>query len=254
MNKKFKMLLIFLICMQSIHAQDIEISNTQNIKIADIQDTETSEVQGIKITNLEAELFLNGDFNRTSIFVGSISAAGKIEFNDRLAIKEGVSLGMTQYINNIKSFTNVTYRILADWPLDFKAAWVYNGFPEYETHSHAIVPIIAWNGKYFGISVGYGARFTSFFGEIPLIEHMLPMGIFVNFLNNEKICVGMSLANYTDFQIDSFIAFALAAKVSVKVNEHFTIINELELRQSGADGLTNIVHGVVWKGGAKLSW
>jgi len=240
------MILIFLICIQSIHAQDNELTNAHDI--------ETANAQGIKITNMEAEYFLNADFNRTFNFVGGISAAGKIEFNNRLAIKEGIFFGWTEDITIIKLFNNATYRILANWPLEVKFAWVYNGLPDYETHIHAISPFVSWNDKYYGISVGFGFRFTSFFDEGPLLEFLVPMGIYVNFINNEKICVGMSLANYTDFQMDSFIAFALAAKASIMVNEHLSIINELEFRESGADGLTNIVHGVVWKGGAKIKW
>jgi len=247
MNIKIKMLLILLICIQSIYAQDAENTN--------VQDTEASNDFGIKITNMETEYFLISDFNRTFDYVGGMSATGKIEFNNRVAVKEGVYLNYCpENVNIIKIFTNATYRILADLPLDVKLAWAYNGLPDYETHSHAVAPIVSWNEKYYGISVGYGFRFTSFFSEGPEIEHMWPVGIYVNFINNEKLCVGMGLANYTDFQIDSFIEFALTAKASVKINNHLTLINELEFRQSGADGLTNIVHGVVWKGGAKLSW
>jgi len=247
MNRKLKMILILLICIQSIYAQDAEVT--------DVQDNESSNEHEIKITNMEVEYFIVSDFNRTYNFIGGISAAGKIEFNNRVTVKEGIYLNYwPEDVNMIKIFTNATYRILADWPLDVKLAWAYNGLPDYDTHSHAIVPIISWNEKYYGISVGYGFRFTSFFNERPIAEHMLPIGLYVNFINNKQLCVGMSLANYTDFQIDSFIEFALAAKVSLKINNNLTLINELEFRESGADGLTNIVHGVVWKGGVKLSW
>jgi hypothetical protein len=239
MNKKIKMLLIFLICIQSIHAQDAK----------------TSDDLGIEITNVETEYFLISDFNRTFNYVGGFSTTGKIEFNNRVAVKEGVYLNCwPDNVNIIKLFTHATYRILANWPLEAKLAWVYNGLPDYETHSHAIAPVISWNEKYYGISVGYGFRFTSFFSERPLAEHMWPVGVYVNFINNKRICVGMSLANYTDFQIDSFIAFALAAKISINLEDGFSLINELEFRQSGVDGLTATVHGVVWKGGAKLTW
>jgi len=233
-----KMFLIFLISIHNIHAQD----------------TETSNIHGIAITNMEIECFLNADFNRTFYFVGGISAADKIEFNNRFAIKEGISLSWTENVTNIKLFNNTAYRILADWPIEVKLAWVYNGLPEYETHSHAITPSVSWNAKYYGINIGFGARFTSFFDERPQLEFLLPIGIYVNFKNNEKICVGMSLANYNDFQADSFIAFALAAKTSVNINEHLSIINELEYKHSGADGLTATFHGIVWKGGVKLTW
>ena len=255
MNKKIMMIIIFLICIRNIHAQDAGITNVQDIENSSTQNTENSNDHGIKITNVEIEYFLISDFNRTINYIGGFSTAGKIEFNNRVTVKEGVYLNYCpENVNIIKLFTNAAYRILADLPLEINAAWVYNGLPDYETHSHAIVPIISWNTKYYGISVGYGARFTSFFGEGSLVEHMMPMGLYVNFINNEKLCVGMSIANYTDFQIDSFIAFALAAKVSVRINNRLSIVNELEFRESGADGLTNIVHGVVWKGGAKLSW
>jgi len=255
MNKKLTMIIIFLICIQGIHAQDAEIMNVQDNDNSNTHDTEILNDYGIKITNMEVEYLIISDFNRTYNFVGGFSATGKIEFNNRVAVKEGIYLNYwPEDVNMIKIFTNATYRILANLPLDVKLAWAYNGLPDYETHSHAVAPIISWNDKFFGISAGYGFRFTSFFSERPLIEHMLPMGIYVNFINNKKICVGMSLANYTDFQIDSFIEFALAAKVSLRIDNHLTLINELEFRQSGIDGLTAAVHGVVWKGGAKLSW
>jgi hypothetical protein len=251
MNKKTKIAFIFLICILcfgNVNAQDIENENVQNVKASNVRD--------IEITKMETEYFLSADFNRTNPFAAGMAVSGKMEFNDRLAIKEGFFLGSTNLVdyNYIKLFSSAAYRILADFPLYVKLAWVYYGLPDYETHSHAAAPIISWNEKYYGISVGYGFRFTSFFGEGPLIEHMWPVGVYVNFINNKKLCVGMSLANYTDFQIDSFIEFALAAKASIMLNDHLSFFNELEFRQSGADGLTNIVHGVVWKGGAKLTW
>jgi len=230
MNKKIRIIFIFLVFIQNIHALDIEI------------------------TNMEAETFLSSDFNRTFLFVGGISAAGKIEFNDRLAVKEGISIGLGQNVTSIKLFTNAAYRIPVAWPLEAKLAWVYNGLPEFDVHSHAIAPVVSWNAKYYGISVGFGCRFTSFFGERALPELILPLGVYVNFINNEKLLVGMSLANFNDFQMDSFIAFALAVKASLRVNGHLSIINELEFRQSGVDGLTATFHGIVWKGGAKLTW
>jgi hypothetical protein len=230
MNIRIKIFLIFLLCIQNVHALDTEI------------------------TNKEVESFLNADFNRTFNFVGGISAAGKMELNERLAFKGGVFLGWTENVTDIKVFTNAAFRILADWPLEAKLAWAYNGLPEYETHSHVIAPIVSWKAKYWGISAGFGFRFTSFFGEDALLEFLVPLGLYVNFINNEKIRLGMSLANFNDFRADSFIAFALGVNVDVNINEHWSIINELEYRQSGVDGLTATFHGIVWKGGARFSW
>jgi hypothetical protein len=230
MNKKIRMILIFLICLQNIHALDIEI------------------------TDKEVEGCLNAEFNRTLFFIGGFSEAGKIKFNDRLAIRGGLSLGWAEYLTDVKLFTNATFRILADWPLEAKLAWVYNGLPEFEAHTHSIVPLVSWNAKYAGISAGFGFRFTSFHGEPTLFEFLLPLKIYANFINNEKICAGMSFANFNDFRADSFIAFALGANAAVKINDHWTIVNELEYKHSGADGLTSTFHGIAWKGGAKFTW
>jgi len=230
--------------------------NSENVKLAnDVGNKNNIKTKNdIEITKIEIETFINSDFNRTFEFVGYSTLAGKIEFNKLVAVKEGISLSWSENVNDIKIFTNATYHILSNLPLEVKFAWVYNGLPDYDTHSHTIAPLVSWNAKYYGISIGYGARFTSFFGEDPLVEHLLPLGVYVNFINNNKICVGMSLANFDDFRIDSFIAFALAAKVSVAINKHASIINELEFRQSGVDGLTATFHGIVWKGGLKCTW
>jgi hypothetical protein len=232
MSIKIKIIFIFFICicLQNIHALDVEI------------------------TDKETEILLNADFNRTFNFVGGISGAGKIELNDRLAFKGGVFIGWTENVTNIKFFTNAAFQILADQPLEAKLAWVYNGLPEYEAHSHAIAPVVSWNDKYWGISAGFGFRFTSFFGEPALLEYILPLGVYVNFINNEKICAGVSLANFNDFRAGSFITFALTANVSVKINEQWSIVNELEYRHSGGDGLTATFHGITWRGGAKFTW
>jgi hypothetical protein len=230
MKIKLILIFIFLICLQNIYAIDVEI------------------------TGKEVEGFLNADFNRTLNFIGGISAAGGIELNNRLAFKGGVSLGWAEEVTNIKLFTNAAFRITEDRPLEAKLVWDYDGLPEYEAHAHSIVPVISWNGRIVGISAGLGLRFTSFFGESPLFELLLPMKIYANFINNEKICIGLSFANFNDFSAGSFISLALAAYASFKVSEHWTIISELEYKHSGADGLTSTFHGIVWKGGARFTW
>ena len=208
----------------------------------------------VEITNKEFEGSLNAEYNRTLYFIGGFSETGRFVFNERLAVKGGISLGWANDLTAVKLFTHATFRILADWPLEAKLAWAYNGMPEAEAHSHAIAPIVSWNAKYWGISAGFGVRFTSFYGEPALFELLAPVKVYGNFINNDKICVGMSLSNFNDFHMDSFIAFALGANVTVKLNEMWSIVNELEYTQSGADGLTSDFHGIAWKGGVKCAW
>jgi len=260
MKLKLIIFIAFLICFQNIYAQEevgrSDYTPTNDDTKADDKTSNDNKnnSKGIKITNFDIEYFTNADFNRTYQFVGSSSLAFKLTFNDKVAVKEGISFSWTDNVKETNLFTNAGYRILTKFPLEAKLAWVYNGLPDYDTHVHSLAPLVSWNAKYYGISVGYGFRFTSFFGEGVLVEHLLPLGIYVNFINNENICVGMSLANFDDYRIDSFIAFALAAKVSIFLGKGFSITNELEFRQSGVDGLSATFHGIVWKGGIKLSW
>lgn len=230
MNRKIIMIFIFLICLGNLRALDIAI------------------------TDKEIEGCMNAEFNRTLFFIGGLSETVRIEFNDRLAVKGGGSLGWARDITDIKLFANAAYRPLANLPLEVKFAWVYDDMPEFEVYSNAIAPFISWNAKYVGISVGIGFRLTSFFGERNLFELLLPIKVYANFINNEKICFGMSFANFNDFRMDSFISFVLGLNVSFRIDELLAIVSELEYKHSGADGLTSAFYGIAWKGGVKFKW
>ena len=229
-------ILVFFICIQEIHALDTEI------------------------TGKEAEAHLKGEFNRGGYFYGEISAIGALELNNQLKFKTGVSLGWAEDITDIRVFTNARYGLPIKWPqeplgsLGLGLSWIYNGLPEYKAHSHTLLPVVSWNAKYGGITIGPGFRFTSFFKEAAIFEPSLSFSVYANFINNEKLRIGVIIANFNDFQAHNFGFYSLCFNSAVRINRFWSILNELELKQSGGDGLTTTFYGIALRGGARFTW
>jgi hypothetical protein len=223
-------MLIFFICVREIHALDIEI------------------------TGKEAEAHIRGEYTRNYNFFGDISTIGGMELNNRLKFRTGFCLGWAEDITDIKLFSSVRFGLLAKWPLGVEFSWIYNGLPEYEAHSHTLLQFISWNAKYVGITIGPGFRFSSFFSESTIFETTLSVGIYANFVNNEKLRIGVSLANFNDFQANNFALYSLCFNSEVRITPHWSLLNELELKQSGGDGLTAAFYGIAMRGGARFKW
>jgi hypothetical protein len=223
-------MLVFFVCVQEIHALNIGI------------------------TGKEAEAHLRGEYNRDYHFFGDISAIGAVELNNRLAIKTGFSIGRAEDITDIKAFTNARFGLLAEWPLGLGLAWMYNGLPEYKAHSHTLLPAVSWNAKYGGITIGPSFRFTSFFNEPAIVEPTLSISVYVNFINNERLRIGAILANFNNFQTHNFGHYLLCINSAVRINSSWSVLNEVEAKQSGGDGLTSAFYGIALRGGARFIW
>jgi len=223
-------ILVFIICIQEIYTLDMEI------------------------TGKEAEAHLKGEFNRDCYFYGEISTIGAVELNNRLKFKTGVSLGWAEDITDIRVFTNARFSLPVKWPWGLGFSWIYNGLPGYKAHSHTLMPVISWNAKYGGITIGPSFRFTSFFGEPAISETTLSISVYANFINNEKLRIGLIFANFNDFQAHNFGFYSLCFISAVRINRFWSILNELEIMQSGGDGLTTTFYGIALRGGARFTW
>jgi hypothetical protein len=223
-------ILVSLICIQEIPALDIEI------------------------TGKEAEAHIRGEYNRSYNFYGDISAIGAVELNNQLKFRTGVSIGRVEGVTDISIFTNARFGLPLKWPLGLGFCWIYNGLPEYETHSHTLLPVIYCSAKYAGITIGPGLRFTSFFKEPAIFEPTLSISVYANFVNNEKLRIGISIANFNDFQAHTFGFFSLRVYSAVQINRCWSLLNELELKQSGSDGLAAAFYGIALRGGARFAW
>jgi hypothetical protein len=229
-------LLVFLVCVQEIHALDIVI------------------------TEKNVDATLGGEYNRAYYFYGDISTIGAVELNNRLTLKSGLSVGIAQDITDIKLFSGARYGLFGKWPqvplgpLGLGFSWIYNGLPQYNAHSHTLLPAVSWNAKYWGITIGPSFRFSSFFNEPAIVEPTLSISIYGNFINNEKLKIGAVLANFKDFQTHNFGHYLLNINSAVRINSNWSVLNEVEAKQSGGDGLTAAFYGITLRGGARFTW
>lgn len=223
-------MLVFFICVQEIHALDVEI------------------------TGKEVEARLGGEYSRSYDFYGDISAIGAIELNNRLAIRTGFSIGWAQDITDIRFFSGARFGLLKKWPLGLGLSWIYNGLPEYKAHSHTLLPCLSWNGKYLGAAIGPSLRVSSFFNEPAIFESMLSAGVYANFINDEKMRIGLILANFSDFQANNFGHYLLCLNTRVRINGNWSVLGELEAKQSGGDGFTADFYAIALRGGARFTW
>jgi len=208
----------------------------------------------IKITGKEAEARLGWEYNRSYDFYGDISSVGAVEFDSLLKLKTGFSVGRARDITDIRLFTNARFRLPGKRPFGAGLLWMYNGLPGYEARSHAILPVIYYNAKYWGVTLGPCFRFTGYFNERAIFETTLSCGVYANFINNEKLRIGVSLANFNDFQARNFMSLSLCFDSDIRISRCWSLLNELELKQSGGDGLTAAFLGIAIRGGARFAW
>ena len=206
------------------------------------------------ITEKEVEAFFRAEYNRSSIFYGEMSVLGGIEFYNLLKLKGGISIGRTKGSTDLNSFIRVNYSPFARIPLNFSLAYIYNGIPEYEAHSHSLLPFITYGASRAGISAGVNFRFSSFFGEKPQFESLLSFYGYVNIVNTNSLIIRIGAGTFSDFYAKNIGAYSLKINIDIYLDSKWSILNELELMQSGGNGFSTNFYGFAWRGGARYSW
>jgi len=230
------------------------LSVLQNAHSVDVENT------NVEITNKEVEAYLRNEYSRGFNYCGELSAIGSLELNSIYSFRSGISFGIAQDITSLNTFAGVGFSpfvmsdIPAVKPLSFSLAYIFNGLPGIDIHAHSIQPVISYKARQAGASIGPCFRFASFFGEPALYETVLSFSVYYNFINNEKLLIGISISNFDDFNAKNSMAYSLNINSAVRLNDKWSLINELELMQSGADGLTSTFYGIAWRGGAKFTW
>ena len=96
-------------------------------------------------------------------------------------------------------------------------------------------------------------RFSTFYGE-SIFEPLLVFKVKFNIFENEKHYIGLSCFNFTDFYAGNLMALSLGINYIINVSSQISVINNLELKHSGGDGLSGTFYGINWQGGVKYSW
>jgi hypothetical protein len=218
--------------------------------LSGLQQTAAQEI----ITAKEAEAYFKNEFNRSFYYYGELSSAGGMELDSRYTLRGGISLGLAKDVTDIRGFTSAAFSPPRLKQLNFSLAYIYNGLPEYGAHSHTILPLVSFNAKWAGVSIGTSLRFTSFFRGPAVFEPLLSLSAYVNFINSETLLIGIRIANFNEFSAGNMGAYSLSVNSWVRLNENWSIINNLELMQSGSVALSSNFYGIAWKGGVKYTW
>ena len=207
-----------------------------------------------RITGKEAGGDFRGEFNRALLYSVEFSALGSVELNELYTFKGGLALGGTGDSFDIKTLIHSRIGPLFNLPLYFGLAYIYNGLPVYEAHSHTILPLVYFSGRWAGISLGPGLRFTRFFGETTIFESIISFSAYVNFIDREKLRMGIGLANFGDFIANNMGAYSLSVNSLFRFNKQWSMINNLELLQSGSVGMAANFYGIAYRGGVRYTW
>jgi hypothetical protein len=208
----------------------------------------------LHLTKSEVGLDIRGEYNRAFNFIGDVAVTGAVEFNDRYSAKAGLSLGGIGDDFDIKAFGSLYMIPFSGYGFKINLAYIYNGLPGYETHSHSVLPYISYYGRWAGIALGVNLRNTSFFGEPPLFESMLSFSGYVNFVNDKLFVVGIKCANFYDFQAGNMGSYSISINGRLNYNKNLSLVSELELLQSGSIGLSAIFYGVSFRMGVRFIW
>jgi len=208
----------------------------------------------IAITGKEAGAYVTPEFNRAFLFCWDIAAVGALTLNNQYTIKSGLALGTVGINFDIKMFAGGEAAPFAGVPVSFGLDYQYNGLPKFENHTHSILLLASYKTKQAGISLGHNFRLTSFFGEAAVFEPVFVCTVYVFFINHESLQIGLKASNFDDFTSGNIGAYFLNLNSVVRLNEKISLVNEIELHQSGSIALASNFYGIVYRGGAVFSW
>ena len=232
MKNSIKVLLLplFLICIQNAYSLEAPVSK------------------------LDVEAYAGGNFTRGSQFMCEIAGICSVELNDTLGFRGGLSVGRTMIDTDINALVNIYYSPFENLPLSFSVAYIYNGLPEYEAHTSSIIPFVSFNARIAGIMLGMNFRFSSHFGESAQFETVLSFYGYFNFINNDRIRIGIGAGNLKDFHSNNMGAISMNLFAELPIAENLIFLNDVEYMQSGMDGLTATLFKISFHTGVKISW
>jgi len=250
-------LLVLLLTLNNIFADEdtLYIEDDEDEQI--ISDEEDQSILKGPITGKELEFYLRSEYNRSNIFNGELSILSNLVFLEKTKLTMGVSIGRTKNNTDINTLIRFNYSPFTKKYLSylsFSLAYIFNRIPEYETSVHSLLPFITYGSSRAGISIGMNLRFTSFFKEKSQFESRLTFNGYVNFVDTEKMQIGLSAGTFSDFNAKNLGAYSLKLNIIINLNKNWTIINDVEVLQSGGDGFSTTFYGFAWRGGARYSW
>jgi hypothetical protein len=208
----------------------------------------------LKITGKELGFFYSPEYNRAFNFCWNLSTAGIVQLIGRYTLKAGLALGSAGTVFEVKGFAGGEAALFVNAPLYIGFAYNYNGLPKYKNHTHSIPLFFSYKGKRAGAVLGINSRFSSFLGEPPVFEPVLIASVYVIFIKTDIAQFGIEAANFNDFTYGNLGAYFFKLGNIFNLGSRLSLVNEIELRQSGSIALASNFYAVAYRGGVRLSW
>jgi hypothetical protein len=210
---------------------------------------------GITVTAVETGLDLAPEYNRVFGNCLNLSASGSLELNGRYSFRGGLALWHTAEAYEIDAAAGFKAQVIPAWPpLRVSVSYYFNVIPAYEAASHTALPLVGLRFKHGGFALGTALRFSSFFGEEAIFESVPALEGYVNFYTTETFLIRLRCANYDAFTAGNFGAYRLSLDSRIRATEAFSLINSLELLQTGSVTLGANFYGFSCKMGIALAW
>jgi hypothetical protein len=209
---------------------------------------------GIAITGVEAGIELTPGYNRTYYETLTFATSGSLEFNERYTLRGGFSLWNANSVYEVDAATGLKVQLIRNLPLYVYFSYIFNTLPDYDTHSHTMLPLIGFRGYYAGITLGTNLRYSSFFDEPVIFESILAFDVYVNFYNTERFRIGVGFANFDDYTAGNFGAYYLSLNSTFDFTQFLCLTGSLELHQTGSAGLSSEFYGIGYKMGVVVKW
>jgi hypothetical protein len=208
----------------------------------------------IRITSKKLDFDFAPEYNRAYNFCWNLSTAGSVKLNDLHTIKTGFALGTAGNIFEVKGFVGGETALPVRIPLYISLAYNYNDIFKYEYHVHSIPLLFHYKTKRMGAVLGINFRLTSQFGEPLIFEPMPSFLFFFNIINNGILRLGLKVTDFDDFTYGNYGAYYLNMNTNVRLNKRLSLVNEIELHQSGSFSPPSNFYRFVYRGGVQLSW
>jgi hypothetical protein len=210
---------------------------------------------GIAVTAAEMELDLAPEYNRVFGSCLTFSASGSLELNRRYALIGGLSLWRTADAYELDAAAGFKARLIPAWPpLSASVSYYLNALPAYELVSHTALPLVAFRFRRGGFALGTALRFSSFFGERAIFEAVPALEGYVHVYDTETFLIRLRCANFDAFTAGNFGAYRLDLDSRMRASKLVSLINSLELLQTGSVTLGANLYGLIFKMGVALAW
>jgi hypothetical protein len=210
----------------------------------------------IALTGAEFAAGLKPEYTASLYYCFSGELSGTFEFNHRLTVAGGVSLGQAGGILEAAARAGAEYALPLPGflPLYLNAAYVFQGLPDYNINTHTVLTLLSLRYKWAGFYAGPAFRFSRFFGTESLYERVPSFLVYINFFNTENLRIGIGAGTLSAFEANNLGSYSVHVYNRIRITSSLSLANDLELPVSGSIARIISVYGAAFKTGVVYKW